>query len=117
MLSENVDYEKFLQALMNILSAKNHVDLAEIGNTANFPKGRPFICGAKNMEQGEFLPLIVSSFSFLCCFCIIYVLTYRWWGKAGQRSNREAWTCGMDPIKVHPLASVFDSKRLVVFEL
>jgi hypothetical protein len=69
MLSENVDYEKFLQALMNILSAKNHVDVAEIGNTANFPKGRPFICGAKNMEQGEFLP----SYGVLVEFFVLFL--------------------------------------------
>jgi hypothetical protein len=46
-LSENVDYEKFLQVLRNILSATNHVDVAQIGNGASFPKGRPFFCGAK----------------------------------------------------------------------
>ena len=67
-LSENVDYEKLLQVLRNILSARNPRDVAKYGNRTDFPKGRRFSAVQKTWSTADVCRLIVFLSSFLRCF-------------------------------------------------
>ena len=67
-LSDNVDYEKFLQVLRNILSARNAMDVAKFGNGISFPKGRRYSAVQKTWSTADVCRLIV----FLSSFCVVF---------------------------------------------